>query len=308
MKGIPVVHLVKVVTQWTEVSFILPLLVIFTSFGSLNAQTDTSWTEATGKCYSTSVTPEEGWQRARRDAEANAIRDVLGIHLTEATFGVKAESINSENKSDYFSVFSELSRSTTSGRIIAEEVLDKKLDVENNNPVYAVKIRAKVAKDIGEPDPGFNVDIRLDKDVYYDRGSLDLNDVVTYSITASKNCYLYLFDIMSNDSVLLLVPNPYFTDNFYSVEGGAEAFQQKLAKLPIKLRVGLPPGKKTSTEMLYMVALKKKIDFYSPYMTNESLGIIPTYQSALLDLQKWLVRIPQNLRTSASASFTIRRR
>lgn len=306
-KGLSVVEVLKGLKQRRVLIFLLVLSGSLVVGGSAFAQADTSWVVASGNCYSTDVTPEEGWQRARRDAEANAIRDVLGIKITDETFGVKAESMGSQDNSNYFSVFSELSKSTTSGRIVAEDVLGKTVAIENDNPVYTVKIRAKVAKDLGEPDPSFSVHLRLDKDIYYDRGSPDLNDAVMFSVTASENCYIYLFDIMANDSVLLLIPNQYFTDNYYSAADGPAAFQEKLEKLPIKLRVGLPPGKDISTEMLYLVALKKKVDFYSPHMTSGALGIIPTYRSALLDLQKWLVRIPQNLRTSASASFTIKR-
>ncbi len=272
------------------------------------AQSDTSWTVATGRCYSTDVTPDEGWRRARLDAEANAVRDILGIRIMDATFGVKAESMGSANvESDYFSVFSELSSSTTAGRVVAEQVLSKNLLIENNYPVYTVQIRAKVAKDTGNPDPGFKVGIHLNKSIYFDRGSPDINDAVKFSVTASENCYLYLFDIMSNDSVLLLIPDRYFTNNLYSAVDGPAGFQKKLNSLPIKLRVGLPPGKNSATEMLYLVALKKRVDFFSPHMTKGALGIIPTYKSAILDLQKWLVMIPQNMRTSASASFTIRK-
>jgi hypothetical protein len=36
--------------------------------------------------------------------------------------------------------------------------------------------------------------------------------------------------------------------------------------------VGLPPGKNTATEMLYLVALKKKVDFFSPHMTKGHSG------------------------------------
>ena len=284
---------------------VLVLVFSLTAVSTLYVQADTNWTEATGRCYSTDVTPNEGWRRAQRDAEANAIRDVLGVKITDATFGVKAESMGSKNASNYFSLFSELSRSTTSGHIVAEDILNKSLEIENDYPVYTVKIRAVVTKDTGESDPGFRIHIHLNKEVYFDRGSPDLNDAVKFSITASENCYLYLFDIMSNDSVLLLIPDPYFTDNYYSATEGPAGFDRKLASLPIKLRVGLPPGKDISTEMLYLVALKKKVNFFSPHMTKASLGIIPTYKSALLDLQKWLVMIPRNMRTSTSASFTI---
>lgn len=271
------------------------------------SQTDSLSVESTGQCYSTEVTPEEGWHRALQDAEANAIRTALGITVSGQTFQLTSESTKGEKPTDYLSTFSELNTTTTSGRVIAEHIDTSYLSTEGNLPVYNVRIRATVAKDKGEPDPSFQLEIHLDKDVYYDRGEIDRNDAVTFSISASQDCYLYIFDIMSNDSVMLLMPNVYFSDNFYSGAEGTEGFARKLSKLPYDLRVGLPPKKDLTTEMIYVVGLKKKIDFHSSNMTEEASGILPTYQTAILDLQKWLVRIPQDLRTTASAPFTIKR-
>ncbi len=227
--------------------------------------------------------------------------------MSGQTFQLTSESTKGEKPTDYLSTFSELNTTTTSGRVIAEHIDTSYLSTEGNLPVYNVRIRATVAKDKGEPDPSFQLEIHLDKDVYYDRGEIDRNDAVKFSISASQDCYLYIFDIMSNDSVMLLMPNVYFSDNFYSGAEGTEGFARKLAKLPYDMRVGLPPKKDLTTEMIYVVALKKKIDFHSSNMTEESSGILPTYQAAILDLQKWLVRIPQDLRTTASAPFTIKR-
>ncbi len=271
------------------------------------AQTDSVWVNAAGKCYSTEVTPEEGWRRAVQDAEANAIRTALGITITGQTFQITSESMSGNKPTDYLNTFSELNTTTTSGRVIAEHTDTTFLSTEGNLPVYNVKIKALVAKDRGEPDPNFTAEIRLDKDTYYDRGAIDRNDEVKLSIRASEDCYLYLLDIMANDSVMLIIPDVYFKDNFYAVSAGESDFEKRLARLPINLKVGLPPGKEMTTEMFYLIALKKKIDFYSQTMTREAIGIIPTYQSAILDLQKWLVRIPQDLRTTASAPFTIKR-
>ncbi|HUI29858.1 MAG TPA: DUF4384 domain-containing protein [Candidatus Acidoferrales bacterium] len=271
------------------------------------SQSDSLSVESTGHCYSSEVTPEDGWRRALQDAEANAIRTALGITVSGHTFQMTSESMKGDKPTDYLSTFSELNTTTTSGRVIAEHIMDSTLGTEGNLPVYTIKIQATVAKDKGEPDPGFQVEIHLDKDVFYDRGGIDRNDAVDFSISATMDCYLYIFDIMANDSVMLLMPNAYFTDNFYSAAEGAKGFQRKLAKLPYDLRVGLPPKKDLTTEMIYVVALKKKIDFHSSSMTQESSGILPTYQSAILDLQKWLVRIPQDLRTTASGPFTIKR-
>jgi hypothetical protein len=287
--------------------FALFAVMLFSQASAVLSQTDSLSVESTGHCYSTEVTPEEGWRRALQDAEANAIRTVLGITVSGHTFQLTSESTKGERPTDYLSTFSELNTTTTSGRVIAEHIDTSYLSTEGNLPVYNVKIRATVARDKGEPDPGFQVEIHLDKDVYYDRGEIDRNDAVKFSVSASQDCYLYIFDIMANDSVMLLMPNVYFADDFYSGADGTEGFARKLAKLPYDLRVGLPPKKDLTTEMIYVVALKKKIDFHSSNMTEESSAILPSYQTAILDLQKWLVRIPQDLRTTASAPFTIRK-
>jgi hypothetical protein len=286
------------------ISVICVLLFVTTKSWS---QVDSLSLESTGHCYSTEVTPEDGWRRALQDAEANAIRDALGVTVSGHTFQLTSESMKGDKPTDYLSTFSELNTTTTSGRIIAEQIIDSTLSTEGNIPVYSVRIRATVAKDKGETDPAFQVEIHLNKDVYYDRGNIDRNDQVNFAITASEDCYLYIFDIMANDSVMLIMPNVYFKDNFYSSAEGQEGFDRKFAKLPYDLKVGLPPRKDLTTEMIYVVALKKKIDFHSSNMTEKSSGILPTYQSAILDLQKWLVRIPRDLRTTASAPFTIKK-
>jgi len=289
-------------------AFFVPFaFVLFCQVSNVLSQTDSVSIESTGHCYSTEVTPDEGWHRALQDAEASAIRDALGVAVSGHTFQLASESMKGDKPTDYLSTFSELNTTTTSGRIVAERIVDSTLTTESNLPIYSVKIWAMVAKDEGEPDPGFQLEIHLDKDVYYDRGDLDRNDEVNFSISASQDCFLYIFDIMANDSVMLLTPNIYSKDNFYSSIEGAEGFRKKLAKLPFDLRVGLPPKKDLTTEMIYVVALKKPIDFCFSTTAEESSGILPTYQSAILDLQKWLVRIPQDLRTTASAPFTIKK-
>ncbi len=285
---------------WQQVS-------ILVAAGALFAQTDSVWVKSSGRCISTEVSPEEGWRRAHHDAEANAIRDALGTRVSEETFGLTSEAVSGGTSSGVFSTFSKLNTTTTAGRVIREEVLSRKLGTENEIPSYTVEINALVAKDRGQPDPNFLAELHLDRDTYYDRGSISRNDAVGFSITANQDCYVYIFDVMANDSVMLVIPNAYFTDNFYVAEDGTQGFDAKISKLPFALKVGLPPGKQITTEMLYMVALKNRVDFTSSTMSAGSIGIIPSYKSAILDLQKWLVRIPQDQRTSSSAPFTIKR-
>ena len=54
--------------------------------------------------------------------------------------------------------------------------------------------------------------------------------------------------------------------------------------------VNLLPSKTEDLEMIKIIATKQKIDFSSIY----SFSAYGTYQSALTDLQKWLLKIPRN--------------
>ncbi len=269
------------------------------------AQADSIWIESSGKCYSTEVTPEMGWARARLVAEASAIRDALAISATEEAFKAGGGSMSRGKPVDYFPAFSELNMSTKSGRIVDEELLESSLTVENNLPVYVVRLRALVYEEKRDPDPDFRVDISTDRNVYYDRGERNLNDVVAFSVWASIDCYLYVFDIMADDSVMQLLPHVYRPDNFYSAAEGREGFESKLAKLPSRIVVGLPRGKATATDMLLLVALKKRTDFISRHLDDGLKRA--TAGAAFLDLQKWLVTIPRDLRAAATTSFIVKR-
>ena len=245
-------------------------VIIAAPASNVYGQPDSTWIEATGKCFSTQVTPQEGWKRAAQDAETNAIRLALGITVAGQTFQVTSETMSGKNSVDYLSTFSELNTTTTSGRVIAEQIIDSSLTKEGNFPAYRVRIRAMVARDEGEPDPGFQIEVHPDKEVYYDRGDIDRNDSVHFSISSSQDCYLYVFDIMANDTVMLLMPNVYFKNNFFSAEAGEKGFDKKLG--PVSLKVGLPLHKDLTTEMIYVVGLKKKIDFTSSSLSAESPG------------------------------------
>jgi Domain of unknown function (DUF4384) len=303
------VHLPPAATRTVIALRGLTVFIWFLFISMLNespAQTDSVWVETAGRCYSTEVTPDEGWRRARMDAETNAIRDALGLRIAAETFQVNAESMEGRMPVDYFSAFSELNMSTTCGRVVAEEIHDSTLGAENNIPVYIIRIRALVCKEKGEPDPGFKVDVRMDKEIYYDRGATGRNDLVKFTAWANQDCYMYIFDIMANDSVMQLIPNAYAPDNFFAAAEGRDGFGKKIIGLPFNIRVALPSGKETTTEMLLLVALKQKIDF-----TSLRLGAGLTEsscRSVLLELQKWLVTIPQDLRATATASFVIKKR
>ena len=115
---------------------VLILICLFFLHSNSWAQSDSVSIESTGHCYSSEVTPDEGWHRALQDAEANAIRTALGITVSGHTFQLTSESMKGDKPTDYLSTFSELNTTTTSGRIVAEKVTDSTLSTEGNLPMY----------------------------------------------------------------------------------------------------------------------------------------------------------------------------
>jgi hypothetical protein len=277
-------------------------IIYFLLLGSTIAQSG-KWAEAVGICNGANITPAEGWKTAINNARANAIKEVVGVHITEEVYRNISET-SSGDESNIHDAFSRLSRSNSYGKIIEEEILDRQTIIENDIPVYKVNLRAKVVEDEGKDDPGFSVEIIMSKNVFYDKRP-NSSDELKFDIWASKNCYIYLFNILSDESVSLLIPNKYIQNNFYSTEKDIQEFEKQLSNLSFE--VGLPAGVDNVIEALYIVALKNRFDFVSNNISLSMEGIIPTYQAAITDIQSWIIQVPRDQRAEFLKSFEIRK-
>ena len=261
--------------------------------------------EAEGTCIGANITFEEGQKMALDNARAEAIKKTVGVNISEETFRRVSETMVGDQV-ELFDAFSKLSKSTSYGRIIKEEIVDSKTEVVDNLPVYKVKIKAEVIAEEGKPDPDFTVEIIMDKDVFFDRGP-DGSDEISFDIWASQDCYIYLFNLMANDSIQLILPNNYIKDNFYSVQSETQVFMDDIRSYGMTFPVKLSPGRKQVLEAFYIVALKDKIPFETDRYATEGDGVIPTYRAAFTEMQNWLVNIPIDRRTEAIKTFEIRK-
>ena len=268
---------------------------------SMIAGQETKTVIATGKYLSNEeISIEEGYKRAIALARANAIEQAFGISVKAESFSMKSEaSLNT----GIIDIFSSLNRNTVSGRIINQEIIDKKIDIAQI-VTYTVKIKAEVAKETDAPDPNFILDFALNKNVFF-VDKTGAGEEIKFKISANQDCYLYLFNLMSNDSVKLLMPSQILPDNFYNHKYDKQDYEKRLEN--INMSAGLVPGKSTLNEGLYLIALKEKIDFKSENISRDGNDIIPTYKSAIEDIQKWLLQIPNNKRTEKMQIYEIRK-
>jgi hypothetical protein len=267
---------------------------------------DATWVTTSGRYVGNDVTPDEGKHRALDIARGEAIKQAVGVKVQEEVFRNMGELMKGKQTEEYFDTFAKLSRSTAVGRILKEEV-HYATEVEKDIPVYMVSLSALVAEEKGIPDPAFHVEVTLGNPVLLDRGDALKNDELLFKITATQHCYLYVFNLLSNDTVDLILPNKFLRNNLFDSEKKEQDYERDIRQMGIRFIVVLPKGTARTKEALYVIALKDNIEFKSEHFIQNGDNTIPTYKSAMSEIMNWLVQIPADRRTESFQSYEIRR-
>ena len=294
----------------------LPLLilcVIFIATALAEEQKKEGWVKVTGEYYQgPNMTIEEAKRRALEKAKRNAIEQAFGVAISAQTLQLR-----SETQQDFHESFTELSRATVYGRIVEQEELNWESETLQLSPGefitrYRVTLRAKVKKEVGEPDPNFKVSLKLnDGKVTFLEG-----DEMILHITPTKDCYITVFNVLSDNTVLVLFPPQGHTQQVapgrkkFSIPSETERHQG------MHFRVGLLPGKTQDTEYVWVVATKDDIpflpgeakEFHPNIAILSGKVVLPTYQSALEDINRWLVSIQLSRRAVDMAQYEIRKK
>ncbi len=277
------------------------IIIILIITGNIFAQ-ELKTVNTTGSCLAVNISAEQAKKIALDNARAEAIKKAIGTKVTEEIFRSVSEVQTLNNANEFNDVFKKFTRSSAYGKIVDENVTYE-TKLENGYPLYIANIEAKVVEEKGEIDPNFKVEIILPKTKYIAKNDINTSDKMEFKLWASDDCYLYLFNVMSNDSVYLILPNELIKDNSYKIDRNIQGYQKLLNAM--RFSVGLPEGKDYALEGLLLIALKDKIDFKTELLEQTGSGMIATYKSALTEIMKWLVTIPQNRRTEAFTSFEI---
>ena len=126
----------------------------------------------------------------------------------------------------------------------------KEKEIENYTNDVAVRIIKNIKSEIGlenitklqNPEAIFNINVSVEKDTFL------LGEMLTFTVTTEKDCYLYLFDIGTSGKIHLLFPNKMQPKNF--VKSGKN--------IQIKnIRVGPPTG----TEIVKAIATLDSVSY-----------------------------------------------
>jgi len=237
------------------------------------------WFEVVGTAIIQNISPEEARELAIQNACKKAIEYYSGVEISGRTLSLQAES----NEKILLDNFLQLISQTSQGIILEKKVLNEKIKTEGNILKKVVVLKVKVGQQNGEKDPYFNLTAKLNKDYFKDSENLEL------SVIPTKDCYLTVFNICSNDSVYIIFPNQYKKDNFVKAGEEFKLPDENDKKIGLSFPIYLLPDKDEDTEIIKVIATKKPVMF-SSFQTFSAYG---TYQSAITELLTQLIEIPR---------------
>jgi hypothetical protein len=238
------------------------------------------WFEVKGTAVIQNISPEDAEKKAILNACRDAIQYYSGVEISERTLDLQAAG----HGKVIIDHFSSLTSQTIGGIILEKNILHKEIKTDGNNLVNLVVLRVKVGKQEGQKDPYFHLNAHLNSDTFKEGEELEL------TARASKDCYITVLNICSDDSVNVLFPNQYRSDNFLKA-GDIFKLPSRVDKMMgLSFPVTLANGKECDVEMIKVLATKEEISLveshtFSPY---------GTYKMALKKLLNWLIKIPRS--------------
>lgn len=241
---------------------------------------ENGWYKVIGTAIIQNISPEEARELAIQKACKNAIEYYSGVEISGRTLSLQAES----NEKILLDNFLQLINQTSQGIILEKEVLNEEIKTDGNILKKVVVLKVKVGQQKGEKDPYFNLTANINREYFKENENLELIVIPT------KNCYLTVFNICSNDSVYILFPNQYRNDNFVKSGEEFKLPNESDKKIGLSFPIFLLPDKEEDTEIIKVIATKKPILFQS----FQSISAYGTYQSAITELLRQLIKIPRD--------------
>ncbi len=239
------------------------------------------------------LTPADARRRAIDAALADAVRRVAGVRVQANALSTLDER-GARIDSRYTSVIAlDAAARAVDYRVTSEDWETRRLDGASQLYLH-LTLRAVVEREVGTPDAAFTVDLSLNAPRYEVRAdAASRNDEIIATVRTSRAAQLTLFTIVG-DSAQRLFPNAYLP--VVSSDSG------RLVELPdpewrergLRLRATLPPRVDERRELLLVVATRHA-------------AAPPAIALTVMELQRWLVRIPLQDRALAFASYDVRR-
>jgi len=228
-------------------------------------------------------------ERATTKALKNIIEYYSGTEINSNSLSIIAET-NLKMDMDHFSQFT---NTMSRGIILEKEILSEKREFYKDDLMFVVSLKARVGKLEGATDPFFKLEASLNRKRFQN------GDEMIIQIRSSKDCYIYVLNILADETVSALLPNQYIKNNF--LEKGATLSVPPEEGPITKFRVGLPEGVSHATEMILVLGIKST-DSNEKKSFDLNIG---NYQMALKELMEFVMGFPRDQVEQVSLQYVI---
>jgi len=244
----------------------------------------TAWVE-----FHNDLTPAIAYENAVNQALKNIIEYTSGIEIKSTSLSIMAET-NMQTDIDHFS---QLINAMSNGIVLEKEILSNETKIIDDNLISVVTLKAKIGKLVGESDPFFKLKATLNRENYKH------GDEMIIDINSSKDCFIYVFNILSDETVSALLPNQYISDNFLN-KGQTLIVPTEKGKIT-KFRVDLPKGKTKITEMIMVLAIKS-----DKKTKNKNFDLtMGSYKMAIKELMEFIMGFPRDRIEQVSLPYVV---
>jgi len=270
------------------------VLLLLTCEAPVFCQPGGEWVRCSGEALVQNISNEEAQVIALRRARQDAIEKVCGV------------SLQSESLVHNFVMAGDFIHSFSYGNVVEEK--DQSWSTETipaDNPakppviLLRLTMSARVISVEEKPDPSFSLDVTLN------RTAFQAGDEVMINIRSKQDCYITVLNLASNDSVYILFPNFVRENNFITANTMTEIPNKIDREAGLRFRVTNFAGHKTDSELIKVVATKKKLIFASDINMTNGFGLMGTPRAAVTKLARWLSGIPISERAEKTVMYTV---
>ncbi|HUV49575.1 MAG TPA: DUF4384 domain-containing protein [Anaerolineae bacterium] len=247
------------------------------------------WVEATGEaCLGEIDTPKEVKERARRDAQKNALEKAVGVFIKSHTLVSNSQ------------LAEDLIYAAVRGQIEKSEILHEGWDTKERS-LYRIKLKSLIKPVYPEKGKGLSVK------AYLSKTDLKEGEEVRIFYEASNDCYIYIFSVAADGSVTLLLPNSIHMENLTRT---GKAYEFPTSDSEIHLKAMFLPGYKgkVAEERIKLIATKEKEEILSLGFHEGMFKVYDSRSTGMIsDLVKRLNRIDPDKWTETTAVYTLTR-
>jgi hypothetical protein len=232
--------------------------------------------------------------RSRENARRAAVQQAVG------TF------VQSKSVVYNFQLAEDLIRTSVRGLIVEENILQEGVQSigsagKSMGLMYVTKIKAKVRPVPMERKGTITVNIRLNKTLFVDGEEMAIH------VTANQDVFLHVFNVGQDDSVTVLFPNKYVTDNHIAANADIVFPDDSQKAEGIRLRVFLPQTSRGGLDRIKVIATAKRIDLVKGKFPEGAFREYPGKDSSLItDLLKELAVLDESEWAEATVAYEVK--